>query len=239
VSGYLQRLVSTAAGRGGAVHPRTGSVFAPRREEMSAPLQGWEDAERVAPEPSPHPRAASVEFESSPTPQPTSAPVFAHTPLLPASLEPDMRTIAAAPPPLRDTPEIDEEPFVSPDEPPPAAAGRHHRAATNVHVTTPMTTPITRIADDAFRPAEAAPAPPSEARMQPVSSRRASPEPRAALGRPPAVRQPVVREPDEIQIHIGRIEVIAVPPPAPRAPKAPDRSPSLDAYLNRRNGRSR
>jgi len=49
-----------------------------------------------------------------------------------------------------------------------------------------------------------------------------------------------VREPDEIQIHIGRIEVTAVQPPAaPRAPKAPDNGLSLDAYLQRRSGRSR
>jgi hypothetical protein len=47
------------------------------------------------------------------------------------------------------------------------------------------------------------------------------------------------REPDEIQIHIGRIEVTAVQPPAPRAPKPPDKAISLDAYLERRNGRAR
>lgn len=39
---------------------------------------------------------------------------------------------------------------------------------------------------------------------------------------------------DDIQIHIGRIEVTAVHPPAPRSAKTPDRGPSLDAYLNRR-----
>ena len=43
---------------------------------------------------------------------------------------------------------------------------------------------------------------------------------------------------DEIQIHIGRIEVVAVPPPAPRPAPAPARKGmSLDEYLNRRNGR--
>jgi hypothetical protein len=44
---------------------------------------------------------------------------------------------------------------------------------------------------------------------------------------------------DEIQIHIGRIEVIATPPPAPRALAAPvRRSQSLDEYLRRSNGRA-
>jgi hypothetical protein len=47
------------------------------------------------------------------------------------------------------------------------------------------------------------------------------------------------REPDEIQIHIGRIEVIAQSPapPAP-PPKRKPGAPSLNEYLQRRNGRS-
>jgi hypothetical protein len=44
---------------------------------------------------------------------------------------------------------------------------------------------------------------------------------------------------DEIQIHIGRIEVIATPPPAPRVVPTPARrSQSLDEYLRRSNGRA-
>jgi hypothetical protein len=45
---------------------------------------------------------------------------------------------------------------------------------------------------------------------------------------------------DEIEIHIGRIEVIAVPPPkAPPTPAKPARTgPSLEAYLRRRDRRS-
>jgi len=48
------------------------------------------------------------------------------------------------------------------------------------------------------------------------------------------------REPDEIQIHIGRIEVLAVPPaPAPSAALKPERgTPSLDEYLRRRDGKA-
>jgi hypothetical protein len=46
-------------------------------------------------------------------------------------------------------------------------------------------------------------------------------------------------EPDEIQIHIGRIEVTAVPPPAPPPASRPtSRSVSLDEYLRRRDGRA-
>jgi hypothetical protein len=47
-----------------------------------------------------------------------------------------------------------------------------------------------------------------------------------------------VRQRDEIQIHIGRIEVTAVHPSPPRAPKARDKEISLDAYLKRRDGRA-
>ena len=43
---------------------------------------------------------------------------------------------------------------------------------------------------------------------------------------------------DDIQIHIGRVEVIAVPPAEPRRTPPPARKGlSLDEYLSRRNGR--
>ena len=48
------------------------------------------------------------------------------------------------------------------------------------------------------------------------------------------------REPDEINIHIGRIEVTAAqPPPLRPAPKAQRKAPSLDDYLRRHGGRGR
>jgi hypothetical protein len=56
-----------------------------------------------------------------------------------------------------------------------------------------------------------------------------------------AVRDSVAadRQRDEIQIHIGRIEVTAVHPSPPRAPKARGKEISLDEYLKRRDGRAR
>jgi hypothetical protein len=60
---------------------------------------------------------------------------------------------------------------------------------------------------------------------------------RAKVARAP--RQPE-REPDEIEIHIGRIEVTAVAQAAPRPAAAPARkSISLDEYLKRGERRSR
>jgi hypothetical protein len=52
--------------------------------------------------------------------------------------------------------------------------------------------------------------------------------------------EPPFREPDEIQIHIGRIEVTAVQAASPRpaAAKPQRRVPSLDEYLRRRDGRT-
>jgi hypothetical protein len=47
-------------------------------------------------------------------------------------------------------------------------------------------------------------------------------------------------EPDEIQIHIGRIEVTAVPPSVPPPPPKPaPKSVSLEEYLQRRDRRAR
>jgi hypothetical protein len=47
------------------------------------------------------------------------------------------------------------------------------------------------------------------------------------------------RQSDEIQIHIGRIEVIAMPPAAPRPMPVPARkSQTLDEYLRRGSGRA-
>lgn len=49
----------------------------------------------------------------------------------------------------------------------------------------------------------------------------------------------VARGDEEIQIHIGRIEVTAMPPAAPRPVPAPVRkSQTLDEYLRQRNGRA-
>jgi hypothetical protein len=50
---------------------------------------------------------------------------------------------------------------------------------------------------------------------------------------------PVEREGDKVEIHIGRIEVTAVPPEAPRPAAArPRKSLDLGEYLKRRDGRT-
>mgnify|MGYP001283785650 CR=1 FL=1 len=77
MSGYLQRLVDTAAGRGNAVHPRTGSLFSPRR----FPLQDAEETEHVTTAQSPHSRTTSPDREPSALPR-SVTPGSGHVPLL-------------------------------------------------------------------------------------------------------------------------------------------------------------
>jgi hypothetical protein len=56
----------------------------------------------------------------------------------------------------------------------------------------------------------------------------------------PTSRQESERGSEDIQIHIGRIEVIAVPPPVQRsAPATARKTESLQEYLGRRDRRSR
>lgn len=210
MSGYLQRLVHTASRPAATVHPFTGSMFAAAREKAPDSL-------------------ASEEF------------VSAAKPLTPA----------AGPIPQSGT---------KPDSPRSPAASMEYRPIAPVSVTRVEARLTT--ADSAGVRGEPAVAPAPSAALL-AGSELESGEPRTMLGRiftplldddvaaEPVVAIPVAsasrhdfhatrgpdalqRESEDIQIHIGRIEVTAMQPPAPRAPKSPDRGPSLDAYLKRR-----
>jgi hypothetical protein len=90
-----------------------------------------------------------------------------------------------------------------------------------------------------FEPLVAGDFPPATSAAE---SRARPRDPRAPAGgreRAAAVPAGAPREPDEIQIHIGRIEVTAAPPPVlrPAAQKTQRKAPSLDDYLRRRNAR--
>jgi hypothetical protein len=84
----------------------------------------------------------------------------------------------------------------------------------------------------------------AEAISKPGNARRlavgSSPAPQAKT-EARAVRGRVAgdQQTDDIQIHIGRIEVTAIHQPPPAAPKVRSKEMSLDAYLQRRDGRSR
>jgi hypothetical protein len=71
-----------------------------------------------------------------------------------------------------------------------------------------------------------------------ATSRRASARQTVSSSNASQMRSPIQAE--DIQIHIGRIEVIAVPPPSARPAAAPvRRGQSLDEYLRSSNGRPR
>jgi hypothetical protein len=86
--------------------------------------------------------------------------------------------------------------------------------------------------------------PTSETTMRELQSREArSPYPaetrRVRSASPFAATAGSMRGSDEIQINIGRIELTAVPQPAPsRAAAPPRKSINLEEYLRRRNGRN-
>jgi len=54
----------------------------------------------------------------------------------------------------------------------------------------------------------------------------------------PRRSEPEQRQSEDIQIHIGRIEVVAARPPRPAAPKTRRGISSLDEYLRRRDGKA-
>jgi hypothetical protein len=91
---------------------------------------------------------------------------------------------------------------------------------------TPLLPPTVQTAD-----AEGGALPPSQAVVSTASKKEAFAAPRRAVASE--------REPDEIQIHIGRIEVTAVPQTAPRPAVVPaSKSINLDEYLKRGRGRA-
>lgn len=223
MSGYLQRLVNGAAGHGHAVHPRTGSIFSPRAEETAALVHGGYDDESAAPPP---PRARPPDplpLGESAVPAGRVARGPSPTPLFPpASRVPAARTMMSAP--LVRAAGSDDINGAHPDDRSwePRGVGD---PTTDVRVTSP---PV-READETSRFFATAGRVP-EPRVQSEVPKRLRSEPHVAHSE---------RQPDDIQIHIGRIEVIAVPPPATPAPKTPARSVSLEAYLNRRDGSRR
>jgi hypothetical protein len=87
--------------------------------------------------------------------------------------------------------------------------------------------------DESVRRSEVLPPAPRQQFPQLVQQKNPVSAHRGEIGAKPAP------EPD-VEVHIGRIEVVAVQPPAPRAP-APrqSRTTSLDDYLSSRSGRNR
>jgi hypothetical protein len=218
--GYLQRLIDAVAVRGDSLHPRTGSIFSPYRAETNPPLHAWEEAadtETVSQQ-KPQADATSSELEL-PAPARSLRPNSEHVPLLPNAVAQDTRSTEQEAPAFRAAlgPDPDGRSIASRDGQTVEPLRSRLFPASAVDVDDGLRT---LIRPNVLSRADTA-----------LAERRQLPRERQTLR--------VERPADDIQIHIGRIEVTAVPPSVQPAPRAPDRSLSLDAYLNRRNGRAR
>ena len=247
MSGYLGRLLQAAARSEQRLYPFAGSIYGERTaetEQSFGPGLGvphWAAFDRSESEQAlPLPIAKTEEpelmmpFEQRATPQPRLDPsAFGSAGLnSPSALHPP----AARPPDsirtMRDRDEAD-----------PGAS----RIDAHLHLQRPRSETFAARAGDVTARRSAAVAidqdhaPASDARLV----RQAAPRATAALD----IQQPMrgqnfasrlrAEEP-EVQVHIGRIEVLAVQPPAPAAP-APRRETAtrLADYLAARNGSSR
>ncbi|MGH7082815.1 MAG: hypothetical protein ACREFV_10145 [Acetobacteraceae bacterium] len=236
MSGYLHRLVHTVLHPRETVHPRTRPLFAPYRREPGSPSQLFEQAETAATPPA-RSESSAIGEPAETARQPARSDDL-QAPLLP-------RTANEPPQIFESMQRADVSPIAGNE-------GRHKTLDEHtVEVRQRLeASQAQRSVPDSRRDAgvqsylpliqpqrsEANNTTPDTPQFSTKASRL-----REASAHLPAERRPAraEQEPDEIQIHIGRIEVTAVQPPAPRAPKGSDKNISLDAYLERRNGRVR
>jgi len=232
VSGYLGRLIDTAAGRGSSLRPMTGSIFSSHQ----TPAHSADEGESVAAHPSPADPGPAI--AGDPDERRDVAPKSGFTPLLPTA-----RPVSFSRPEMGQVPgnadSSNAQPAADFDEWP-ARAARTRRAAKleSEDEETSHNRPPDEHDDDGRRPRGDGNQI-SHPLMKPMggldvtrSDARSMPNERHAAQN--------AREPDEIQIHIGRIEVIAMQQPAPpRQAKAPAQSMTLDSFLSRRDGKSR
>ncbi len=270
MKGYLQRLATSAVQPVGPVHPvlqpmfyngmEAGSRDHPDLDEFS----GRSDADTPPPS---RERAAEPQRQSNPSD--ASEPAAAYPPKPAAQLQPppliQAHAIAAAPTPSdvrpslpprqhRDNPDDAKQRAKGPDRAqtdsirPSPPLTRADRAPPPSDVGAPQTRgdkngdgdadgPLRQTSERVFVPLLA-----SVARAdEPAPAQVARPP--AAAARAPRLTQgerSAANEPNEVQIHIGRIEVTAIPQaPMRPAAAAPRRSGmSLDDYLKQRNGRA-
>jgi hypothetical protein len=255
MKGYLERLAASASRPQSRLRPVVGSIFAEglreEKEEVALPVISERAAEgkkaQTTPQaersrPTQEPRAINAE-DYSRKPRPIDEKPAAFSPLLPlkiAEVDPAALHIGEA------STEISVQPHLQ------SQAGarieqHEHRLVTPMQERRDISEPL-MLPPRAFE--ERNDERSAEADGQPVEVRTwaveqlAKPITRSARAdsreMTSALRAPERSETEEIQIHIGRIEVIAVPPPSARSAATPtSRFTSLDDYLKRRDGRAR
>jgi hypothetical protein len=231
MSGYLQRMVSSARNPARSIHPTLGSLF-------SAPIYGA-PLETVQPE-----ENLILSNRPEPTMKPAAEPVPILTPRRVSTPETPRRDADTKPlseerilePLVVPRPEATEEPAAAFFTTKLAASQTREPDETSSNLA-PELEGVPRysyrpLIEEDYRPAVAA-------KIFSDSAPRAF----GATGAPQRdvpnrIPQPE-RERDEIEIHIGRIEVTAVPQVAARPAAPPARkSLNLDEYLKRRDRRA-
>jgi hypothetical protein len=244
MKGYLQRMAASAIKPAQSVQPALGTVFAAPRPEAEPVAGVWPESTTViAAEPEAFPPRPRFEPEAT-RPVPDAVPDRQESPITETIAQPS-RTIgrqAEFPdgrffePPLQFEP-LFQAAAISPANDPlkhPATASESRgnatrparmktgfqtetRTETQVGVENrPLVAPIQQVRER------------GDATIRDACSRDAS-------SREPRTHRSAPAVPDEVHIHIGQIEVTAVPTPAAPAIRKPVRkSPSLDEYLRRR-----
>ncbi len=250
MSGYLERLASSAVQPGGSIHPVLGSVFsAPKygRSSDELPLEEVDDS-RDQPgslmTPGPERPRASRDPETASDRSDSPIPHHPFPPLRPdkSRRNPDANAIPEQGTPLKplvievrqqevDRPVFradseDDQAGKSPKLIEQAGRGRDQGAILRSGYTPIMPEMV---------PGTAAPSNfgDKSTLFPPAAGTRA----KGVVSRGGVGLR--AERPDEIQIHIGRIEVTAVPPaPVPPAARPATKSVSLDEYLKRRDARA-
>jgi hypothetical protein len=214
MSGYLQRLASNARNPGGGVHPLVGSLYSRPEPESLPPLM----EEQVVAPPESQPR----EHVSAPLMDPLVKDTTTETTRETAAEAPD-RSLGAEQPAA--TGSIGGEPPLARPRPPLTGSSQLPKPQSTVRLE-PLLLP---------------PDEPQPAAIAEFAPRFKATQPAPATHREPAIprSQDDAHVSGEIQIHIGRIEVTAVPPPLPRPTALPARkSINLGEYLKRGRGSS-
>jgi hypothetical protein len=230
MSGYLQRMVASVRTPERRVHPIVGSLYsapefaAPETFEAEEVLVA-STAPRLVPEPVPQ-SPQTFEPRKPPTPAPARNDAQAgsdsvETPAMPL---PSPNRQAAADPPALSYSRV-QAPHIPAPQPIAPTPWPQQDAAPEAESFPPRSySPLL---------SETRPLSASQGPLRHASALTAQPRgTRPVL--PGRSHQPSAPQHDEIEIHIGRIEVTAVQPAAPRAPAPPVRKAlNLDEYLKR------
>lgn len=269
MTGYLQRLAVTAVRSSPRIHPVVGSIFSQPRQEAKAPAPWQDDLLAPSEDRYRVPVETSVRMAQDDPALRRDAGAknsgdrhgLDATPAEPRRLGPsrrDERRDASGPDARRS--EQQAPPFDAFDSRfPPTGGEAQNRATLDAQEAQPAAA-----GPESDAPGERAASAAGPARLvvkePPMSEprREAAPPGREFEPRPSALAalaggpdkmaraeisvptRPPGRSPDDIQIHIGRIEVIAAPPAAPAPPPAPARKTmTLEDYLRRGTGGAR